>query len=257
MLSNSLARSVGVALRNRRPSSVFLKWTLLLAALSATGLPMARAQAPAPPLSQPTAISTGSLVETQPAPIKQPPEREIAIEGLDSFGHYYIFAGGGSSHLYTGGIEYDRHSWDYFLGAQMDYVAEILPLMLLNQPAKTDLWGDTLGPGRKTLYGVGISPVGLRMEWRSHKALKPFLLFKGGMLAFNQKALSPSSTYENFTLQSSLGILVKASPRYDLRLGLWGDFHFSNGFMTPSNPGLDVMNATVALSYHLGKPRSQ
>jgi hypothetical protein len=234
LLTNWLARSVGGALRNRRPCGAFLKCTILLAALSVTGLPWARAQETAPPPSPATtAISTGSLVETQPAPVKQPPEREIAFEGLDSFGHYYI------------------------LGAQMDYVAEILPIMILNEPAKTDLWGDTIGPGRKNLYGVGISPIGLRMEWRSNKSLKPFLLFKGGMLAFNQKALSPSSTYENFTLQSSLGILVKASPRYDLRLGLWGDFHFSNGFMTPSNPGLDVMNATVALSYHLGKPHSE
>jgi hypothetical protein len=257
LLKNWLARSVGDSFRDRRPCGVFLQWTTLLAVLSLAWLPLARGQEPAPPSPAAPAVSVDSLVANKPVPVKQPPEREIAFEGLDSYGNYRLFAGGANSHLYSGGIEYDRHSWDYFLGAQMDYVAEVLPVMLLNEPAKTDLWGDTTGPGRKTLYGVGVSPIGLRMEWRSNKSLKPFLLFKGGVLAFNQKALSPSATYENFTLQESLGLLVKASPRYDLRLGLWGDFHFSNGFMTPSNPGLDVMNATVALSYHLGKPRPE
>ena len=47
-------------------------------------------------------------------------------------------------------------------------------------------------------------------------------------------------------------MLVKVSPRCDLRLGLWNDFHFSDAFMVPVNPGLDVMNANLGLSYRLG-----
>jgi hypothetical protein len=43
--------------------------------------------------------------------------------------------------------------------------------------------------------------------------------------------------------------------RFDLRLGLFGDFHFSDGFIVPVNPGLDVMNATMGLTYHLGSKR--
>jgi hypothetical protein len=41
--------------------------------------------------------------------------------------------------------------------------------------------------------------------------------------------------------------------RWDLRLGLFSDFHFSNGFIVPVNPGLDVMNANFGLSYNFGK----
>jgi hypothetical protein len=40
------------------------------------------------------------------------------------------------------------------------------------------------------------------------------------------------------------------SERWGLRLGLFSDFHFSNGFTVPVNPGLDVMNANLGLSYH-------
>jgi hypothetical protein len=41
--------------------------------------------------------------------------------------------------------------------------------------------------------------------------------------------------------------------RLDLRLGLFGDFHFSDAFIVPVNPGLDVMNATVGVSYRFKK----
>jgi hypothetical protein len=40
--------------------------------------------------------------------------------------------------------------------------------------------------------------------------------------------------------------------RFDMRLG-FSDFHFSDAFIVPSNPGLDVMSYTGGLIYHLGK----
>ena len=46
------------------------------------------------------------------------------------------------------------------------------------------------------------------------------------------------------------GVQVKVDDRWGVRLGLFGDFHFSNAFIVPANPGLDVMNANLALSYH-------
>jgi len=38
--------------------------------------------------------------------------------------------------------------------------------------------------------------------------------------------------------------------RWDLRLGVFSDFHFSNAFIVPVNPGLDVMNANLGLVYN-------
>jgi hypothetical protein len=40
--------------------------------------------------------------------------------------------------------------------------------------------------------------------------------------------------------------------RVDMRFGLFGDFHFSNAYITSFNPGLDVMNSQLAVSYHFG-----
>jgi len=185
---------------------------------------------------------------------KRPVESELIVESLTSIGHYKVFATSDWENLYTGGLEYDRHSWGTFIGSQMDYVAEILPLMILRQPAKLDKWGNPLSTARQTLAGVGITPIGLRMMWRNKKAYRPYFIVKGGMLAFNRKALSPNATYQNFTLQTGFGLQARLTQRVDMRL-TFSDFHFSNAFMVPLNPGLDVLNWNAGIVFHLGQHR--
>lgn len=190
-------------------------------------------------------------IETKP-PADRSVESELIVEGLASYGHYKIFASGSDCKLYTAGVEYDRHSWGKFIGARMDYVAEVLPVVLLSQPIKADTWGDQLAPPKQELYGVGFSPIGFRMLWRSNKPIKPYFLVKGGMLIFDKKALSSVASYENFSFQVGLGVQVRLTRTLDLRAG-YSDIHFSNAFVVPSNPGLDVMSCNAGLSYHLGK----
>lgn len=183
----------------------------------------------------------------------QPVESEATIEGLASYGHYKIFASGSDCHLYTGGVEYDRNSWGYVLKAQVDYVAELLPLVLLDAPLTQDIWGTPTSPYHHVVPGVGFSPIGFRLLWRRNRAIKPYLTAKGGMLIFSQKALSQKASYANFSLQSAGGVEVQLTPQFDLRLGLFSDFHFSNDFIVPVNPGIDVMNANLGLTYHFKK----
>ena len=189
------------------------------------------------------------------APVKQKVPADIVLEGLASYGHYKIFASGSGAKLYTAGIEYDRHSWGSFLGAEMDYTAEILPVVLLDEAQKSDVWGTPITPKRQIVPGIGISPIGFRLLWRPDRAWKPYLMAKGGMIAFTQKVLSQAATYESFSLQSAVGFQARVSPRFDMRFGVFSDFHFSDAFMVPVNPGLDVMNANVGLVYHLHRPQ--
>jgi hypothetical protein len=187
------------------------------------------------------------------AQVKRPVESELIVEGLASYGNYRIFASAFDCKLYTAGVEYDRHSWGNLLKARMDYAAEVLPVVLLNEPTKADIWGNPMTKARQFVPGVGFSPIGLRMLWRNKKAIEIYLGAKGGVIAFPVKVLSSSATYLNFSLQSGFGMQTRLTPRLGLRLGLWNDFHFSNGFMVPVNPGLDVMNANLGLSYHFGQ----
>ena len=238
--SYSRVRQCPPAARGKR------RW-LLLAALTALILQIKQVAHAQTADSKPNT----AIVLANP-PIKQPPESEIAMEGLVSYGHYKIFASGMNCHLYTSGFEYDRHSWGSFLGAQVDYVAEFLPLVLLRTPDTTDIWGNPTTSKQKTVPGLEIAPIGFRMLWRSNKTWRPYLTAKGGVIAFPQKVLSQQATYENFSLQEAVGLQTRLTDKLDLRLGLFGDFHFSNAFIVPVNPGLDVMNATMAVSYHLG-----
>jgi hypothetical protein len=194
------------------------------------------------------------------AQVRQLPESEIIFGGLASYGNYQLFASEVDTKIYTGGIEYDRHSWGYALHARMDYVAEFLPVVVFSELTDTDFFGNQLSPpsdNRRLLYGVGFSPIGLRMMWRDKKAIKPYVLFKGGMLVFDHKAISNHAAYENFSMESGLGVQTKLTNRLDLRLGLWGDFHFSDGFVVPVNPGTDMMSSNIGISYHLGPQETE
>ena len=205
---------------------------------------------PAPESSSPLASSQESAPETVRE--KQPVESELIIEGEGSFGHFHIFADSWWSELYTGGIEYDRHSWNYFLKSQMDWVAEVLPVTILRQPSDTDVFGDALSSARYINPGVGIFPIGLRMKWRYEKGWQPYIISKGGMLFFAHKALSKDAARENFSLQIGLGMQRRLTRRVDMRAG-FEYFHFSDAFVVPSNPGLDSLAYDGGIVYHLGK----
>jgi len=180
------------------------------------------------------------------------PQREIIYEGLGSYGHYRVFGDAEHVKLYTAGIEYDRELWPRVFGARVDYVTEILPVVILSQSAKTDFLGDSLSQDQKIVPGVGITPLGFRLLWRDGRRIMPFFETKATVLGFTQKALTDNGAYENWSFQGSGGVKLRLGGRYDLRLGLLNDLHFSNANVVASNPGLDVMNVNVGIVYHLG-----
>ena len=199
-------------------------------------------------------LASASETTQDPKPRKHTPESEIAVEGMVSYGNWEVFAAGIDEHLYAAGFEYDRHSWGEFAGAQMDYAADFMPLVLLQEPRTLNPYGVRRSrPGDDViLHGLAFSPIGLRMEWRPTKAFKPYFTVMGGAIGFTKKALSPDSSYFDFTLHESIGFYMKMSKQVDMRFGLFGDFHFSNAYITSYNPGLDNMNSQIGVSYHFG-----
>jgi len=189
---------------------------------------------------------------------EEPAAAEVIPEVVRSYGNYAPFGTSFGVQLWTAGVEYDRHtwghfSWGYFLGARVDYVMEALPVVLLRQAKTTTLWGTPLTSERETIPGIGISPIGWRLTWRSERRWKPYFIAKLGVLGFTHKVLSQDATYLNFFPQSGIGVQVAMSPRVDLRLGLFSYEHISNGDTVPVNPGVDLMTSSVGISYHLGR----
>jgi len=193
----------------------------------------------------------GSESPSQPAS-RHPVESEVVFESLNSFGHIHLFSDAWYSYLNLGGIEYDRHSWGRVIGADVDYSAEFLPVVILRQPSKTDIWGDRLSQSYETVPGIGVLPIGVRLIWFDDARVKPYYVIKAGMTGYTQKAFSQYASYQDFALDQSLGIQFRLNDRFDFRAA-FGFFHQSNGFVVPSNPGLDEMNWNTGLSYHLGR----
>ena len=109
-----------------------------------------------------TAAETVLPVTPKPSR-RQPVESEIAVTGMIPDGDYRMFSATVRCNAWTVGVEYDRHSWGYFLKAQFDYVVEVIPVLLLSEPAKADFWGNPKSPNQQWVPGV----IGFAV-WLSH-----------------------------------------------------------------------------------------
>jgi len=133
---------------------------------------------------------------------------------------------------------------------------EVLPFVLLSEPAVSDFWGNAYSPYEKHVPGISILPVGFRFLWRSRKTVRPYVVGKLGAAVFTQKALSPNASYANFNVQAAFGLQVRMSERFDLRLEPFEFFHVSNGYLAASNPGMDELATRFGVTYHLD-PKSR
>lgn len=185
---------------------------------------------------------------------KMAPQSAIAIEGGSSVGNIHVFAYADGRRINPLGVEYDRHCWGGLLGARVDYVAEFLPVVLLNEPAVYGSDSRALTTARQTHYGVGISPIGVRLLWLHNRSFKPYLIGKGGLLYFEHHVLSPQASKLNFSAQFGGGVQMALRSAMDLRLG-YTDFHFSNGDISARNPGIDLMYLNAGLVFRFGGGR--
>ena len=198
----------------------------------------------------PTEAETGV---TRIPPIKPPVESEIAVTTMIPDGDYRVFSATVRCTAWTVGVEYARHSWGHLLKSQVDYVVELIPLVLLSQPAVSDFWGNARSPNQELVYGMSVSPFGFRFLWRSNKAVRPYLMGKLGAAVFTKKALSQNASYTNFNVQAGFGMNFRLTNRVDLQVVPFQFFHVSNGYLAASNPGMDQLATKIGINYHLGK----
>jgi Lipid A 3-O-deacylase (PagL) len=177
-------------------------------------------------------------------------ETEIGIESGTSVGNYVVFGYAEGRSVKPIDIEYDRHEWGRFLTARVDYVAEAMPMLLMNEPAKYGLNTLAEGPARQQVYGGGFYPTGARFLWRYNKKFRPYLIGQGGILYFENHVLSPEGAKLNYSGKFGIGAEEALSPKLDLRIG-YSDLHVSNGDTAPHNPGIDFMYLYIGVSYRL------
>lgn len=122
----------------------------------------------------------------------------------------------------------------------LKYTADVVPMAILSVPEfpLTPAGAVPLTDDRRTVYGFGIAPVGLQMNFRPRKRLQPFVGASGGLMYFNKRI--PNDFGDRFSFTADVG----AGVEYRLRNGRAVNFgykfyHISNGGLGSNNPGID------------------
>ncbi len=100
-------------------------------------------------------------------------------------------------------------------------------------------------PGRSTVYGAGINPLGLSMRF-GNGAWRPFWNVSGGVRMFADRVPVPRGTRFNFTADLGVGVYRTLSSRYAVSIGV-DLYHVSNGNLGEKNPGVNYLLLTMGL----------
>ncbi len=124
----------------------------------------------------------GSAVRQESLDRIPPVESEIIYEGLQSFGHFKIFAVAQwvtiflPSRSNTIGIRGER-----LAGARFDYSAGHHAHSSFTPASRTRRTnrGNPMSKTFETFPGIGIAPIGFRLLWRDSKGFKPYFVAEG------------------------------------------------------------------------------
>ncbi len=147
---------------------------------------------------------------------------------------------------------------------RLRYYMDFIPLIIVNYrerrliqstPTTTAIVGD-----RKTVFGVGFTPIGLQFNWRNSKKFQPFIAGGFGLALFNKKfpdnrsPLQPDKFGSRFQLMPEFGagVEIRRSKTRSYFLG-YKYHHLSNGYTAPLNVGYNTNMIYGGMYFEKGK----
>src|SRR5215813_15309837 len=133
----------------------------------------------------------------------------------------------------------------------LEWTIDAVPLAILSN-SRPVMQADPTGRfiftrERKSVYGWGVAPIGLKVNFRRNHRLQPFGQATGGFLYFSEPVPQSDAARFNFTLDFSGGVQVFSSNRRAFTVG-YKFQHVSNGNRAPNNLGVDVQMIQVGFS---------
>jgi hypothetical protein len=131
-----------------------------------------------------------------------------------------------------------------------EWTIDAVPLAILSNDRFTVVptgSGSLVQNARKSVYGAGVSPIGLKFNFRRQHRVQPFAAATGGFLYFREDVPIPEARRFKFTFDFSGGIQIVKRSRRALTIG-YKYQHLSNGGRSPINPGVDVQMVYAAFS---------
>jgi opacity protein-like surface antigen len=123
----------------------------------------------------------------------------------------------------------------------LKYTAELVPVAVVRQPHQGyTMNGDPvdLTGSRQKIYGAGITPLGLQMNFRRGSTFQPYINGTAGVLYFAENVPVADSSNFNFTFSFGVGVEIWYRENQSIILGYKYN-HISNGYTAPHNPGVD------------------
>jgi opacity protein-like surface antigen len=128
-------------------------------------------------------------------------------------------------------------AWDW---VSLEYTLDIFPAALVFEPER-------VRRGSSTIYGAGLSPLGLKFNF-GQSWIQPFVSAGVGFLYFEDDVPVPDSSRFNFTPEIGLGLQFFLAPKRALTLG-YKLHHMSNAHTSGNNPGMDSHVFYVGFSF--------
>lgn len=124
-----------------------------------------------------------------------------------------------------------------------EWTIDVIPLSILSNKRFTAVpngtGGFTITETRKSVYGFGAAPIGLKFNFRRNRSIQPFGHATGGFIYFNEEVPLAGAARLNFTFDFSGGVQIVHSNHRAFTVGYKYE-HISNGSRAPFNPGVDV-----------------
>ena len=132
-----------------------------------------------------------------------------------------------------------------------EWTIDAIPLSILSNNRFTAVPNGTgsftVTQTRKSVYGWGLAPIGLKFNFRRNRRVQPFGQATGGFLYFNEQVPLAGAARFNFTFDFSGGVQVVNSNRRAFTIG-YKYQHISNGYRANFNPGVDLQMVFVGFS---------
>ncbi|HYL68299.1 MAG TPA: acyloxyacyl hydrolase [Candidatus Limnocylindria bacterium] len=144
-------------------------------------------------------------------------------------------------------VRYGRTLWENH-SVSLQYTVDILPLELVLQPKITSVIFTTPPPHntfvqghREYVYGGGINPIGLKMNFRRSNRLQPFVASTAGFIASVHRVPIdvPGGTLFNFQFDFQAGVQRYNSSHTGAWMLGYKLIHISNANRATLNPGMD------------------
>jgi hypothetical protein len=125
----------------------------------------------------------------------------------------------------------------------LQYTLDMIPLAVatgnIKQVTTTTTTAGTVTTFRRgSTYGLGVTPLGLQLDFANSSRVKPFIHINGGLLGFTDEVPLPDSGRLGLIGEAGAGLRVFTSARRAVSLGV-RFHHISNGDRSGSNRGLN------------------